>query len=487
MIGAAPAHPTRLEAWREAARPLLAARVPPGSVAWGAGTLLATEPVPAPVALPPRVPPAFLALAETVLHHRDAERHALLYAALWRIAQGERTLLEQATDPLVARLNAMAKAVRRDAHKMHAFVRFRCVEDGGGAHYLAWFEPEHLILEREAGFFTRRFAQLRWSILTPDGSAHWDGSSVVFGPPGRRADVPAEDAREDLWRAYYRSIFNPARLKPAAMRAEMPVRYWKNLPEAREIPRLMAEAPRRMEEMVARGASPPAPRRQRAIHWRAGGVGEGMEPSSPSLPVAPGGADRAAAWEALRREVMEDGAAPLAAHATQAVFGEGPLGAPLMFIGEQPGDEEDLQGRPFVGPAGRLFDAALQQAGLPRNAAYVTNAVKHFKFTSTGRRRIHQSPDAGDIAYYRPFLEREVAIVNPRLIVTLGATALRAVMGKALPVTKLRGEVMQAPDGRAVLPTVHPSYLLRLPDAESREREHARFVQDLKAAQREVL
>ncbi|MFL1462396.1 UdgX family uracil-DNA binding protein [Roseococcus sp. DSY-14] len=483
MIGAAPAHPTRLDAWREAARPLLAARVPPEAVAWGAGALLATDPVPPPTAPPPRVPPAFLALADTVLHHRDGERHALLYAALWRVAQGERDLLERATDPLVARLAAMAKAVRRDAHKMHAFVRFRCVEDGGREHYLAWFEPEHLILEREAGFFTRRFAQLRWSILTPDGSAHWDGAEVAFGPPGRRADVPPEDAREELWRAYYRSIFNPARLKPAAMRAEMPVRYWKNLPEARDIPRLMAEAPRRVEEMVARGATAPAPRRQRLIHWAPPGVGEGMD----LFDHAPAATDRAAAWEALRREVLEDRASPLAAHATQAVFGEGPLGAPLMFIGEQPGDEEDLQGRPFVGPAGRLFNGALEKAGVPRGEAYVTNAVKHFKFTPTGRRRIHQSPDAGDIAHYRPFLQREVALVDPRLVVTLGATALRAVMGKAMPVTKVRGEVMQAPDGRLVFPTVHPSYLLRLPDPQSKEREYDRFLHDLKAAHREVL
>ncbi len=481
MIGAAPAHPTDLEAWREAARPLLAASVPPERVAWGEGALLATVPCPPACAPPPRVPPAFMALAATVLRHRDGERHALLYAALWRIAQGERALLERATDPLMARLHAMAKAVRRDAHKMHAFVRFRAVEDGGREHYLAWFEPEHLILEAESGFFARRFAQLRWSILTPDGSAHWDGASVTFGPPGRRADLPPEDAREDLWRAYYRSIFNPARLKPAAMRAEMPPRYWRNLPEAREIGRMMAEAGNRAAAMVARGATAPSERRQSLIHWQPSGVGEGMD-----LFDAPVG-DRAAAWDALRREVLADRASPLAAHATQAVFGEGPLGAPLMFIGEQPGDEEDLQGRPFVGPAGRLFNAVLEEAAIPRGEAYITNAVKHFKFTPTGRRRLHQSPDAGDIAHYRPFLQREVALVDPRLVVTLGATALRAVMGKAMPVTKVRGAVMLAPDGRGVFPTVHPSYLLRLPDADSREREHARFLEDLKRAHREVM
>lgn len=480
MIAAAPAHPTRLDAWRDAARPLLAAAIPPERVSWGEGALLAGDAPPAADAPPPRIPPAFLELATRVLQHRDAERHALLYAAAFRLTHGgERDLVERATDKLVARLNAMAKAVRRDAHKMHAFVRFRAVQDGAAEHFLAWFEPEHLILEAEAGFFVRRFAALRWSILTPDGSAHWDGAALSFGPAGRRADVPAEDAREDLWRAYYRSIFNPARLKPAAMRAEMPVKYWRNLPEARDIPRLMEEAPARVAAMLAHAVTEPG-RRQRLIHWAPTGVGEGMD-------LFDAAADRPAAWEALRREVLADAASPLAAHATQAVFGEGPLDAALMFIGEQPGDEEDLQGRPFVGPAGRLFDGALEKAGIPRGDCYVTNAVKHFKFTPTGRRRIHQSPDAGDIAHYRPFLQREVEIVRPRLVVTLGATALRAVMGKALPVTKVRGEVMEAPDGRPVFPTVHPSYLLRLPDPESKAREYDRFLADLKRAQREVM
>jgi uracil-DNA glycosylase family protein len=157
-----------------------------------------------------------------------------------------------------------------------------------------------------------------------------------------------------------------------------------------------------------------------------------------------------------------------------------------MFVGEQPGDEEDIQGRPFVGPAGRLWNRAMEEVGIPRSEAYVTNAVKHFKFTPTGRRRLHQSPDAGDIAYYRPFLRREIARVAPQLLVTLGATALRAVTGRPLAITKVRGEILRTEEGQAVLPTVHPSYLLRLPDPEGKEREYARFLADLKQARREV-
>jgi len=197
--------------------------------------------------------------------------------------------------------------------------------------------------------------------------------------------------------------------------------------------------------------------------------------------------DRAAALAALREQLQgANDLPPWAAQATQMVFGEGPIGAPLMFIGEQPGDEEDLAGRPFVGPAGRLFDRALAEVGIERSMTYVTNAVKHFKFKPTGRRRLHQSPDAGDIAHYRPFLKREIALVGPQLLVTLGATALRAVTGRPVAISKVRGETLRTEEDMPLLPTVHPSYLLRLPDPDSRQREYARFLANLRQAGREV-
>ncbi|MBL6078677.1 UdgX family uracil-DNA binding protein [Belnapia sp. T18] len=476
MIGIALPGPADFPAWRDAARRLLAAEVAPERVAWHlageAAGLFAHEPVPEPRRTGLTVPRSFPELAEVVIRHRDGERFALLYRLLWRITHDEHGLLEVATDPEVIRAQGMAKAVRRDAHKMHAFVRFREAPEG---RYVAWFEPDHHILEAETGFFLRRFAGMRWSILTPEASAHWDGEELRMGPGGRRADAPAEDAKEELWRAYFASIFNPARLKPAAMRAEMPVKYWRNLPEAQDIPRLMAEAPKRVAAMVARGATPPAPRRQRVL---------ATDVEVP-MPTDLFTQDPATALAALRAEVLAD-RGPLAEHATQAVFGEGPIGAALLFVGEQPGDEEDIAGRPFVGPAGRMFNRALEEAGIPRAEAYVTNAVKHFKFKPTGRRRLHQSPDAGDIAHYRPFLRREIEIVGPRLVVSLGATALRALTGKPLAITKVRGEVVKSEDGVPVFPTVHPSYLLRLPDPESKEREYARFLGDLKGAWREV-
>jgi DNA polymerase len=159
------------------------------------------------------------------------------------------------------------------------------------------------------------------------------------------------------------------------------------------------------------------------------------------------------------------------------------LDAKLMFVGEQPGDEEDIQGRPFVGPAGRLLNRALEAGGIVRDAAYVTNAVKHFRFTPSGKRRLHQAPDAGDIAYYRPFLLREIGIVGPRLLVGMGATALRALTGKPVPVLKARGTLLPGPEGIPVFATVHPSHLLRIPDEEGQRRAYAAFVEDLRAAQ----
>jgi DNA polymerase len=166
---------------------------------------------------------------------------------------------------------------------------------------------------------------------------------------------------------------------------------------------------------------------------------------------------------------------------TQTVFGEGPADAPIMLVGEQPGDQEDIEGRPFVGPAGRLLDQALAAAGLDRAGLYVTNAVKHFKFTRTTKRRLHQSPDAGEIAICRFWLDLEREVVRPRLTVMLGASAARAVLGRPVTIGRERGHRLALPDGAAGFVTVHPSFLLRLPDEAAKAREYEAFVRDLRA------
>jgi uracil-DNA glycosylase family protein len=187
---------------------------------------------------------------------------------------------------------------------------------------------------------------------------------------------------------------------------------------------------------------------------------------------------------ALEKAARSCTACPLYKRATQTVFGEGSKNARLMLLGEQPGDQEDLAGKPFVGPAGRLLDRALEEAGIKRDEVYVTNAVKHFKWEPRGKRRIHKKPNSREIAACRPWLEAELRLVRPRLLVCLGATAAQSLFGPSFRVTRDRGKVLESELARKVVATVHPSSLLRQPDDESRVREYARFVADLQVALR---
>ena len=207
---------------------------------------------------PVRVARSFLSMAESVACHQSEARWDALYRVLFRLAHGEPSLFDVVTDPDVHRMVAMDKEVRRDVHKMHAFVRFRAIETNGETAYIAWFEPRHHIVERAVQLFVRRFASMRWSVLTPTASAHWDGQSLVIGAGVTRDAAPTGDALEELWRTYYAHIFNPARVAVQTMRAEMPMRYWHNLPEASLIPALRRDAPARVREMLARVDLPAA-------------------------------------------------------------------------------------------------------------------------------------------------------------------------------------------------------------------------------------
>jgi DNA polymerase len=453
--------------WRRAARALALEGVKPFDIAWTVGEAEdlfgMDEPPPAQGASRLTVPAAFLALADTAILHRDPERFDLLYTLLWRL-RAERGLMEVGVDPLVAKLERMAKSVRRDIHKMHAFVRFREIRSEREPHYVAWFEPDHHIVAAAAPFFQRRFAAMRWSILTPEQSAHWDGTTLVIGA-GAAKPPAAADGAEDLWRTYYASIFNPARLKVDMMRSEMPRKYWKNLPEAPLIKPLVEAAAARSSAMVAAEAPSANLRPQRQEHFM-GRIDLKHE---------------AGTIAALRAEAAHCRACPLWKPATQTVFGEGPQTAEIVLLGEQPGDKEDLAGKPFVGPAGMLLDKALAEAGIDRAKVYVTNAVKHFKFTPRGKRRLHQKPNSGEIEACRFWLSSELEVLRPRLVVTMGATALQSMAGKAMPIGKNRGRMLDL-GGYKVLPTVHPSYLLRVPDEESKRREYQHFVSDLKLA-----
>jgi len=207
---------------------------------------------------------------------------------------------------------------------------------------------------------------------------------------------------------------------------------------------------------------------------------DGLEAALKAEHALEPGSNARMAWDALLAEARLCTRCELYRCATQTVFGEGLLDARILFVGEQPGDQEDLAGRPFIGPAGQLFDAALADAGIDRAQTYVTNAVKHFKFVARGKKRIHSKPDAGEIEACRWWLDQERVLIKPPLTVALGATAARSLLGKVVTITKVRGAPLQLADGSECWVTVHPSFLLRMPDPDLRRLERKRFVEDLR-------
>ena len=473
------AHATDLAGFRAAARALVQADVAPLQVHWvvaasqsvGGRKVMADlfdthgdqPPIEGqpdgleglPVLRPaPAVPRSFVADCERLVLHADPGRFALMYRLLWRHAH-EPGLRHDALDPDRQLARHRVHAVARDLHKMRAFVRFREVQDEAGTLHVAWFEPDHHIVQTNAGFFARRFAGMRWAILTPQLSLRWDGKVLYVGPGAQRSDAPPPDAGEALWLTYYRHIFNPARLKLSMMRKEMPRRYWHNLPEAQLIGELAQSAPQRSADMVA--AEPSTPRRRIVPLVVEHAHGGAFAPDA--VRTAPDLAQVYAQAQICR-------ACPIGAHATQAVPGEGLLHPVRMLVGEQPGDNEDLQGRAFVGPAGQLLDTALQRLGWPRGDLYLTNAVKHFKYVPRGKRRIHQRPGVGEVEACSRFLDREIELVAPHSLLALGATAAHALLGHAVKMEDVRGRWQTGVHGLPVLVAWHPSALLRAPQDE---------------------
>ncbi|RYZ07456.1 MAG: DUF4130 domain-containing protein [Myxococcales bacterium] len=448
-----------LEGFRTAARPLLQQSIPPEQVVWqppGAQAELFGEEPTRPNASPhpgPPVPRAFFEHAQQAVYHRSPQRYDALYRLLYRLVSGEPELLEVASDPDVSRVRALSQAVRRDVHKTHAFVRFRRVLSEEGERFVAWHRPDNPILQLAAPFFRERFPNMCWSILTPDESCYWDGEALVYGPGAPRSAAPESDELEELFLAYYRSIFNPARLNLPVMQGEMPAKHWSTLPEARVIHELARASPERVREMLERPRS----------------AAQEFLPEGETLP-------------ALVSAAKSCTACPLHEPATQVVFGEGPGGAELMLVGEQPGDQEDRQGRPFVGPAGKVLNDALAAAGIDRSAVYLTNAVKHFKFEPRGKRRLHQRPRVGEVIACRAWLDAELRVVKPRVIVCLGNTAAQSFVGSRFSLQRYRGRAFRQPWAEAWLATYHPAAILRAPTADARAEAFEALVADLRAA-----
>ncbi|SRR5579883_443317 len=416
---------TDFAGWRDWARALATQGVPPEEVRWRIDA--GGHPPAAPPGASFSVSRALVALAGLVVQARDQGRFDLLYRLIWRAQAGELSL-EDHSDPEVFRARALGFAVRAEAHRMRALLRYLPL----GPRHVGWYRPAHFVLEANAQLLARRFPGFAVSILTPDGTTHWDGGGLRFGAGVAPEAITDDAALAAYWKGYGAEMLETAR--PGT-----------SVPEAEPL----AEDP-----------------------W---------PPDRPPVGPVVLQADADPGVQEASAEAIGCKRCDLYRRATQTVFGEGPAGARVMFVGEQPGDQEDVIGRPFVGPAGQLLDRAMLEAGLDRRAVYVTNAVKHFKFIPRGKRRMHATPDAAEIAACNFWLDVERVRLRPALIVALGASAARAVLGRAVTISRERGRPIALASGQRVFVTVHPSFLLRVPDEEAKRREYRAFVEDLRA------
>jgi DNA polymerase len=424
------ANETDWEGWRKATRSLILGGVPPDDVRWAVrshdeeGDPLQDETGSFGVSR------ALVSLASLAIQARDPERFDLLYRLVWRANAGER-VAQKTADPAMRRAQGLALAVRAEAHRMRTLLRYLPVQEGNRTRYLGWYDPAHFVLEANAQLIVRRFPDLALSIVTPDGGAHWDGSELRFSPGVRRSTITDDDELQSWWHSHHAALLRDSRLGTA-------------VPEAEDLD----EAPRPPDRPALGPVVLP-------LH------------ADPSLQEA-------------MHEASDCRRCHLYEPATQTVFGEGPAHASVLFVGEQPGDQEDVIGRPFVGPAGQIMDRAMEEAGIDRRTIYITNAVKHFKFTPRGKRRIHQTPEAPEIQACRFWLDVEIVRLRPKLVVAMGGTAARALLGRQVTITRERGKPIELPDGQEAFVTVHPSFLLRVPDEDAKAREYRAFVADLR-------
>jgi DNA polymerase len=459
-------------AWREAARELLVHDIPPELVTWGSpqtgGDLFTSAPAAVepphnpdiplepPRHAPPHIPRSLMDMLQSAACCRVPDRWAFLYRVIWRWQQGQHDVQSPA-DEDGARLNAMVKAVRREEHDMHAYIRFReRAPEAGPPRFVAWYEPQHDVLPQVAEHFISRMGKVSWMIATPEASVLWDGQTLHNTGPLVKNSDDLEDTGEALWLTYYRSVFNPARLNQAVMQQHIPSHRWKNLPEGKIVTHMISEA--------AMGA-------RKVGQFQAVGQRKGT-----TIPIAP----EAAQPERQRPSKLDEcRRCELWQFATQAVGGEGPKKAKIMFVGEQPGDQEDLAGQPFVGPAGKLLDQVCEKAGVDRDTIYVTNAVKHFKWEPRGKRRIHKTPAQKEVEACHYWLDKELDHVQPTVIVALGATALKSVMRTANVTLKDSIGKPLFHEGRWVVTTYHPSYVLRVPGEDAKRAAFQTMVDSL--------
>ncbi|MBD63725.1 MAG: hypothetical protein CME62_00835 [Halobacteriovoraceae bacterium] len=382
---------------------------------------------------------------------RGPERWALLYKILYRLKFENKNLLNLPSDPDIRQAHIYLKSIARDIHKMHAFVRFKKIDEPSEK-YVAWHGPEHKILRAGAPFFKDRFGDKPWSIFTPDESAHWDGTKLFYSEGMSFDDFKHKDDWDEVWKDYYRSIYNPARLNIKMMKQEMSPKYWKSMPEAEIIEELIKNTPDQLQKAAA-------------SQWFEAKV------------------DKDSTLDEIQFALSNCTACPLYEKATQAVPGSGPVDAKLVILGEQPGDLEDTQGRPFVGPSGALLMDILSQSGIDSSQIYFTNTVKHFSFRENAKgERIHRSPTGKQIHACKPWLEAELNQIKPRVILALGVTAATAVLGKKPKLSQERGEIFSTKYAKNIIISWHPSSILRTENAELKRMKKNQLAEDIQRA-----
>lgn len=454
--------------WRNEARKLLQNEVHPSSVIWISNTqdeslfnseILSQEQSENRKTSkePLKVSKTFLELAEQVSYHTDPKRWALMYRLAWRINFENRNLLHIAFDDDVSSFLGSQRDVRIDVHKTHAFVRFRRVERDGQEHYVAWHEPRHRTLQLSAPFFMNRFGNLQWSIFTSFESAHWDLESLTFARGVPFESISLSDNLEELWKTYYKSIFNPARIKLKTMKLHMPKHHWKSMPETVLISEMLSQSQQQLDDMFERQGTSARQYLPKEI--------ETLNDLETSLPKCRG--------------------CSLFSRATQAVAGVGPMDAEVVIVGEQPGNEEDLAGSPFVGPAGKLLRNTLEKLGYSCSKIYFTNAVKHFKWKTDSTKkvkRLHARPTASEIGACKPWLDAELSLLRPQVLICLGASAAQSVLGRLVAVERERGYFQSSAFCEKTIVTYHPAALLRAIDEKDAEAKKALFTEDLSLA-----
>ncbi|WP_413558987.1 UdgX family uracil-DNA binding protein [Bdellovibrio sp. HCB209] len=440
--------------WREKARKQLMDGIAPAEAAWSENPAFEFAVMQRKPLVKPVIPKEFLDIAPLIAAARDPGRWNLLYRLVYRLNHENNHLLNIVTDTDVRRAMDLVKSVRKDIHKMHAFVRFKKIIIDGQESYIAWHKTEHLIMELGAPFFMRRFSDKPWSIFSPDASAHWNLKELTYAKGMAEHEFKHEDDFDEVWKTYYKSIFNPARLNLKMMKQEMSPKYWSSMPETALIHELVREVPQRLQMMAT------APQVRAEV------------PKNISV-------------DKMKELSKKCSVCPWAQHATQTVFGEGPLNAKIMIVGEQPGSEEDIAGHTFVGPAGRVFSEIMKELGLKRESAYITNAVKHYKWTPSedGKARIHKKPSGTDMHACKPWLEAEIAAVKPKVIIALGATAATSILGRLVKINEARERIVQnnsfAPN---IIISWHPSAILRAFDKNDAIEKRAQLKSDLERA-----